>query len=273
MPDIRQTLIQSVYKLLRPLVRVMLKHGVSFNEFAEIAKRAFVDVADKEFLIDGRKQSVSRVCVLTGMHRKDVNRLLSERESDTWDIEPLGRAARVIGGWLSDDRFLSKSGRPVILPFDGEEESFSQLVKLYSGDMPARAILDELKRSGAVDVTETGKLKLVSEAYIPYQTDAQMLQLMGVSTEDLLSTIAHNMSHPPEQSRLQLAVSYDNLSAETVREFKCMAEAESLALLKRYNSWLAARDRDNPHATTNEEGGEKVRAGLGIYYIENTDKL
>lgn len=269
MSDTRNVLIQAVLTLLRPLVRVLLKHGVSYGEFAEIAKRAFVDVADKEFQIPGRKQTVSRVCVLTGMHRKDVNRLLAESEEGDFHVEPLGRAARVIGGWLSDPRFMSKSLRPNVLAFDGEDDSFSKLVKLYSGDMPARAVLDELKRSGAVSVTETGKLKLVTEAYVPHDTDEEMIRLMGDASYDLLSTISYNMNNSPEESRLQLAVTYDNLSPETVKEFKIMVEKDAMNTLKRYNAWLGERDADGPIGVSGSETFLPVRAGLGVYYIED----
>ncbi len=283
MSEIRASLIQSVFKLLRPLVRVLLQQGLSYAEFAEIAKKAYVDVAEKEFQIPGRKQSIARICVLTGIHRKDVNRLLAEQSSGEWHIEPLSRAARVIGGWLSDSHFLNKAGRPDLLPFDGEAGSFSQLVKRYSGDMPARAVLDELKRAKAVEVTDTGKLKLVSEAYVPVALDDQILQVLGMAGSDLLNTIGYNLTAPPNGSRLQLSVAYDRLSPEVVREFKQMAEKDALNTLKRYNAWLAERDADNPDLPssapdprapgTRESDSPMMRAGLGMYYFEEPASL
>ncbi len=186
MDRIQNTLAHAVFKLLRPLARILLKHGISYGEFAEIAKMSFVDVAEKEFLIEGRKQSVSRVCVLTGIHRKDVNRLRDRLLDDDIDLEPLGRAARVIGGWLSDTEFQTKAGRPAQLPFDGDTASFAALVKRYSGDMPVRAVLDELKRAGTVDVSQTGKLKLITEGYVPKKSGEQLIQVLGICAGDLL---------------------------------------------------------------------------------------
>lgn len=273
MQDLRSILIQSVFKLLKPLVRVLLQQGLSYAEFAEIAKKAYVDVAEKEFEIPGRKQSVARICVLTGIHRKDVNRLLEENETGSWQIEPLSRAARVIGGWLSDPHFLTKAGRPDLLSFDGEEPNFSLLVKRYSGDMPARAVLDELKRANAVEVTDTGKLKLVSEAYVPVELDEQILQVLGLAGSDLLNTLSYNLSAPKNKSRLQLSVAYDRLTPEVVAEFKRMAEKDALETLHRYNAWLAARDADNPDAPPPAEGTVFKRAGLGMYYFEEITEL
>ncbi len=272
MSKIRNSLVHAVFKLLRPLVRILLKHGISYPEFAEVAKLAYVDVAEKEFPIEGRKQSVSRVCVLTGIHRKDVNKLLVQLTQQSIDLEPLSRAARVIGGWLSDDEFKTKAGRPAQLPFEGDIGSFSTLVKRYSGDMPMRAVLDELKRAGSVIVSQTGKLKLVTEGYVPTQSDEQLIQVLGVCTNDLLNTMSHNLTENNGQSRLQLSVAYDNLSKETVTEFKALCEQDSHRLINKYNAWLSERDQDSldhlsPQINVNDD---PHRAGLGIYYFEDS---
>ena len=68
-------LFAALLKLLRPLVRILLRNGVSHRTFAEIAKWGYVDVAHQEFGLEGRKQSISRVSVLTGLSRKEVMRV------------------------------------------------------------------------------------------------------------------------------------------------------------------------------------------------------
>ena len=271
MSSIRNSLVHAVFKLLRPLVRILLKHGISYPEFAEIAKLAYVDIAEKEFPIEGRKQSVSRVCVLTGIHRKDVNKLLQQLSEQKINLEPLSRAARVIGGWLSDKEFMTKSGRPAQLPFEGMDGSFATLVKRYSGDMPVRAVLDELKRAGSVELGQTGKLKLVTGGYVPTQCDEQLIQVLGICTSDFLNTMSHNLDEKNEVSRLQLAVAYDNLSQKTVKEFKALCEQDSHRLINKYNAWLSERDQDNPDGSipNAQNSTNRFRAGLGIYYIED----
>ncbi|MEA3232214.1 MAG: DUF6502 family protein, partial [Thermodesulfobacteriota bacterium] len=55
----------AVIRLLRPLVRILLRNGVSYRTFSDLAKWVYVDVASKEFGIKGRKQSTSRISVVT----------------------------------------------------------------------------------------------------------------------------------------------------------------------------------------------------------------
>ena len=71
----RKTLALTILKLLRPLVRVLLKNGVSYGEFTELAKQSFVMTAELDYRPDSRKQSVSRIAMMTGITRKEVSRI------------------------------------------------------------------------------------------------------------------------------------------------------------------------------------------------------
>src|SRR3569623_3819695 len=119
-PGSNKALSAAVLRLLRPLVRLVVRNGVSYGAFADLAKWVYVDVSNKEFGVVGRKQTDSRISVLTGLTRKDVARLKGiDAPDDTAAAEQYHRAARVIGGWLRDARFLNKAGRPAALSFDG----------------------------------------------------------------------------------------------------------------------------------------------------------
>ena len=91
-----QVLSAAVIRILRPLVLILLRHGVSYGTFAELTKWVYVDVALKEFGIPRRKQSTSRVSILTGLSRKEVMRVRrlsrpTDRESAERFLELLAR--------------------------------------------------------------------------------------------------------------------------------------------------------------------------------------
>src|SRR6516225_1639212 len=54
-------------RLLRPLVRLMLKHSFSYSAFEAVAKRVYAECAMEDFALPGRKPSVSRAAILTGL--------------------------------------------------------------------------------------------------------------------------------------------------------------------------------------------------------------
>src|SRR5512140_1048053 len=187
-----KALSAAVASLLRPLVRLLLRNGIPYRTFSDIAKRVYVDVAMEEFGIPGRKQSKSRVSILTGLSRKEVLRVRRlPSQDDLGAADMYNRAARVIGGWVRDPRFHPESGHPKDLPFDGDASCFRELVKRYSGDAPARAVLDELLRVGAVERTPEGKIRLVERSYIPKTGGIEKIGILGVDTSDLIATIDH----------------------------------------------------------------------------------
>ena len=256
----------AVLRILRALIRVLLRYGMPFDGFTELAKRVYIEVAVKDFEIPGRKQSISRISTLTGIYRREVSRIMELPEIDDSDVTARhNRAARVIGGWLHDPDYSDGKGQARILELAGDMPSFSHLVRKYSGDIPGRAILDELTRVGAIEQDKQGKIHLLSRAYVPRHGEADMLAILGMDTADFLSTIDHNLQHAETDNRLQLKVVYDNLPEEAINEFKTLASRRGRDLLEEFNAWLAERDRDsNPDS----EGTGRVRAGLGVYYFE-----
>lgn len=252
-------------RLLRPLVRILLRHGVSFGSFSEVARRVFVEVASRDFAIEGRKQSIARIATLTGLTRKEVSRLLGEGPiTDAATAERHNRAARVIGGWLRDTEFCTSTGEPRALTMAGEG-SFPMLVKRYSGDMPPRAVLDELLRVGAVEQDAGGRIALRARAYVPSGSEVDQLHMLGTDVGALIETIDNNLAPDDRAPRFQRKVLYDNVPDEALEAFRALAAQRGETLLSELNEWLARHDRD---ATPGAGGRGRNRAGLGIYYFE-----
>jgi hypothetical protein len=260
----------AVLRILRPLVRLLLRYGVPFGTFSDLAKRVYVEVALDEFGIPGRKPSHSRASVLTGLSRKEVLRVTRlDRPADAETGERYHRAARVIGGWVRDARFHDGTGNPAPLPVEGEGATFHALVKEYSGDVPHRAILDELLRVGAAQRTADGKVRLLARAYIPVQGDEEKMEILGTDTAFLVETIGHNLRAEPGKAFFQRKTMYDNLPDEAVEELREELARRAEAFLEQADRRMAERDRDvNPKAA----GTGRRRAGIGIYWFEDEGK-
>ncbi len=262
---INRALMSAVSGILKTLIRVLLRYGVPFQAFADLAKRVYVEVAREDFGIPGRKPTTSRVAVLTGLTRKDIQKLIESASGpDTDAAERYSRAARVVSGWIRDRDFSGADAQPFSLPLDGANGTFADLVRRYSGDMPPRAMLDELLRVGAVEKLEDGRVRLVARAYIPRTSNSDKLAILGSDVADLIDTIDHNLQYA-EDPRFQRKLMYDNLSREGVAKFRELSAARAQGLMEYLDSWLSQHDRDvNP--TT--EGTGRMRAGLGIFYFE-----
>jgi hypothetical protein len=261
---VHDTLSGAVLRILRSLARVLIRHGLPFDAFVDLAKRAYVDVALADFALPNRKPSISRVSVLTGLTRKEVQRLADPQpDADREQLARHNRAARVVAGWVRDADFRAGE-TPRALTLDGED-GFAELVRRYSGDVPPRAVLDELLRVGTVERLDDGKLQLLSRVYIPRNSDLGKLTILGSDVAWLIETIDHNLSHGDSTPRLQRKVMYDNLPVEALPEFRATATQHAQEVIELLDQWLSRHDRDaNPRV----RGSGRMRAGVGIFCFE-----
>lgn len=263
---VHTALVTAISRILRPLVRLLLRHEIPFGVMADVVKQVYIDVAIQEFGLPGRKQTTSRVAILTGLSRKEVARLQRLPRGDDHAVrQQYNRAARVISAWVRDPEFHDASGQPVSLPVEGSPPSFGVLVRRYSGDMPMRAILDELLRVGAVEQLADGRLRLLARSYVPAAGEVEKLGILGTDVADLIATIDWNLQRPPADAYFQRKVQYDNLPSEVMSQLHGEIRARAQALIEQLDRWMAAHDRDvNPTV----QGTGRKRAMLGIYYFE-----
>jgi hypothetical protein len=267
-PRVGQALTAAVERVLRPLFRILLRNHMSFKAFVDIAKHVYVDVAAEDFGIPGKKTSVSRVALLSGLTRKEVQRLLEAPVVDDAEAgERYNRAARVVAGWIRDAEFSDADGNPKVLTLQdgGGRSSFAELVRRFSGDIPFRAVLDELLRVGVVEKAGDETIRLKTRAYVPESGDADKLNILGTDVSDLVATIEHNLQHGAADPFFQRKVMYDNVPVEALQEFRRMSGAQAQSLLERLDKWLSQHDRDTRPGTG---GTGQVRTGIGIYYFE-----
>ena len=267
MQDAKITLVlaKAILRMLRPLARILLRFEVSHGEFAELSKRSYVDAVYRYFSIPNRKKTYSRAAVLTGLNRKDVVRLASLGEDEVVQNKgTINRATRVVGGWLSDADFLDNH-QPKVLPLKGPGASFESLVARYSGDISARAILDELVRVGVVTKPDKHTVNLNHHGYIPENSEQEKIAILSTHVADLLSTAAHNLTCEKKDTRFQRQVTYEDLPESVIADFQQYSYEKNLELLLDFNQWLAAKKESVKPAPGELTG----RVGVGIYFFRN----
>jgi hypothetical protein len=265
----RGLVLAACRRALRPVIRLLLRHGVMQRDFAELCKELYVDIATADYGLQGRPTNVSRTALLTGLDRKDVKRLREQIAGHTAEPPHRGRQdrlARVLSGWYQDSEFLA-AGAPRELPLtaDGGAPSFAALVHRYGGDIPASVLLKELKRAGAV-VENGEQLRAVRRYYMPATTDAAAVQRAGSVLEDVGNTVVHNLSPAGKASRFEGRATNPLVAASAVREFHAFLEQRGQRFLEDVDAWLSAHEA----APGNEEA--TTRVGVGVYLIQDSTK-
>lgn len=271
---VRLGLLSAYRRLLQPLVRILIRNGVSYNEFNEVLKSVFVEVAERDFNIPGRKPSQSRVAILTGFSRKEVARQKAILEGDgpLEAASNLNRVTRVLVGWHSDPDYTGPYGMPIELPFEATSgPSFAELVRRHSGDMAPKAMLDELVRVGAVDRSNAGTLKVLMRAYIPESLNADALERFGEVVCNFINTYEFNMEKPaPGAGRFERIVfADDGLRLNLMPAFDKLVRLKGQQLLIELDNWLSAQELSSGAKNQDQT---RIRTGVGIYHFIEEDK-
>ena len=264
--SVKTGLLVAYSKLLRPLVRILLRHGVTYAELSEVVKTVYVAVAALEFRVPGKKMSKARIAIVTGLTRKEVQRIaeIDDREKGGHKTN-LSRIGRVLSGWHTDPEFTGPYGMPLELRYDSEvagDETFVRLVQRYSGDMTPRAMLDELLRVGAVLETDQNWFKVVRREYVPHTLAPDFLERVGRGVHNFVHTIEMNMQKSgPGKGRFERTVRPDTgIRAQDLPLFDQYVRQRSQALLEDIDNWLTKLEEPT-------KKDEVIQTGVGIYHF------
>lgn len=268
--QIKDTILGAFRQLLRPLVRILLRNGISWAEYAETAKTVFVEVAAKDFGLDGQRQSASRIAILTGLTREEVERVTAElSQRGHASHANLNRVGRVLAGWHQDPDFTGPYGLPLELDIEGGPGSFAELVGRYTDDMPAKAMLDELDRIGAITVLGGTRVRVLTRSYIPAQTDPAIAQFMGVALRDLAETLDYNLNPEIEGGYFERRVwTPAGIDPRDMPEFDALVHEKGQQFLETLDNHLTARETES-EALSPEA---KIRVGVGIYLFSDAHR-
>jgi len=275
MPNsVKAGLLSAFRVVLRPLVRILLRQGISFAEFADILKAVYVEVAVSDFKVEGKRSTKSRIAVITGLTRKEVSRVIEVAGTEKEGAgSNLNRVARVLAGWHTDPDFIGPYGMPQEIRYEEEGLStvtFSKLVRRYSGDMSPRSMLDELMRVGVVIETEPGWLKVLRRDYEPQSLAQDSFERIGEVVKNFIDTVDFNLQkEEPGRGRFERIVySPEGIKNEDLDRFGKYVNERCQGLLEEIDNWIAQLDLPGK-----DDKQDVTYTGVGIYhYIERPDE-
>ena len=264
MSDGKGTVLAALRLLIRPVARILLRAGVTWQELASVVKAAYVEVATEDFGIRGRPTNISRVAILTGLTRKEVRRLRDLlEEQDPEVFSRMNSATRVLSGWHQDKGYVDVQGEPLPLPATGDYGSFASLCNKYSGGVAAATMLKELKTVGAVEEGKDGLLTVKMRTYMPTMQDPARMLSSGSVLEDMGYTVAYNLRRDEDEpGRFERRATNTRMPAKALPRFREFVELEGQAFLERVDAWLTENEaKDGAESKT-------IRLGMGAYWIE-----
>lgn len=268
-----QTLLSSLAAMIRPIVRLLLKGGVGYSEFSNVAKSVFVDVATREYGLRGRPTNASRVSAITGISRKQVSQLRRAGGVEKWtpsmETSPVNS---ILHFWHHDPEFCEAPGRPRALVSEGKG-SFAALVAKYGGDIPVGAIRASLIRAGSASEDAQGRISARESYFFPTKFNDDFIRGIAFAFGNLGSTLVHNANLRQEndstreeqiqRSRIERTVWSDHLSDDDIIAFKAWVRARAEDFVLDANQWVGQHEQPRDAWTDDDR-----TVGVGIYYFE-----
>lgn len=258
-------LLKALHAVMRPIVRLLLRKGMTYPFFADMLKGVFVAVASQEFRLSGAEPSDSRITLLTGVHRKDVRRLREQGgEVEAPLPEEISFGAHLVSVWLNQAPFCASRGVPLPLPrraSAGGACSFDGLVASVSKDIRARVVLDEWRRLGIVRLDDEGMVHLETAAFVPTRGFDEKAAYFGHNIHDHAAAAVHNLTTAGKPF-FERSVHYNALSPKGVAELESAVHRDGMNALLAFNELASSLEKRDELTV---EPRQRITVGLYFY--------
>jgi hypothetical protein len=271
---VQKTFLLSLASILRPIIALALKFGLSSKEFKEVVSAVFITVASEDYGVRGRPANISRISVLTGISRKEIRKTIDNSTIPRWSPEmEASPASAVLHHWHYDSEYCYSPGCPRPLPPDGNG-SFAEMVRRYAGDVPIGAMRTALERANVVVVDDAGLLSATNRFLHPSEFDEDFVRTIGYSIQNVASTVAYNASlvhsgvlSPDMNDRLGRFERFawsSNLDADTAEIFRHWVRRAGTEFLVHADNWMG--ERQIPKSEW--EANDSPTVGVGVYFFQ-----
>ncbi len=265
--DRENIFLNAARRILRALVRLFVRQGISYTQLLELLKELYVKEVEQALVRNGERCTQSRISIISGVHRKDVKRLLEMDDGTTRPPKKVSITSRLLSVWSGDPAYTDDDGNPRPLPRTDENSgiSFDQLVSNEISDVRPRAILDEWVQRELVEIDENGLIHLKLESTFPAKDMEEKLHYLGKNTSDHIAACDHNI-HQTGPSYPERSVFFDGLSSDSVDKLQQSASNWAQKSLRALNAEaldLAKKD--------DETDNHCERFTFGVYFYREDE--
>lgn len=263
--SIKGCLLAAVRHLLIPVARVLIRNGIPYGDFEEIARHAFAKAGESVLMERDMRTTVSRLSLMTGLPRRELKRILSRPPQLTpFALGDWNAAARVLHAWHTKSPFvLVPFGVPMDLEFESDETrtTFVELVRIHVSDADPTEVLSELIASGSVRQDERGFLHAVSRTYVTGNLSEDQIKYAARAARRFLDTLDVNLTKDGRTTgRFERNVVADKgIPMRCYGDFVSYVRSTMQKTLEEIDEWIAVHGQPNPHEPV-------YWTGVGMYH-------
>ena len=261
--------LQALRRVLRPIIRLMIRVGIRYDEFADVARGAYVESAVRDGIGEIKHATRDQIAWATGISRERVDHYIESTKPLPVDgIAPISLMSEVLHRWYTDPQYQGPSGVPLEIEINAASApSFHDLVKQIDAEAAPEPVLEELLRAGAVTHSGAQRVRAVTRCFIWPKGAFPLFQYFGVTLAQLIETHEHNLTcTDAKKKRLERSVFAERgLSERLLPSFHAFAKDRADQFLTDLDDWLGGL----AHSLA-KETGPRMEAGVDVYFYVET---
>jgi hypothetical protein len=273
--SVKRNLLAAFRHLLKPLVRIAIRNGVAFPDFAGALQDAYVNVASTELRGSGRVPTADAISVMTEVIPEDVRMVMgSHVDAKVTEADSkINAAARILVGWHTDRDYIGPYGLVRDLQFSGSRAAgkkdaigFLELTQRYCPEIPARALLDELIRTGCVQDLGNEYFRAITRSYVPEQLSTESIRRFAQVVHNVTETLEVNLRRSVRGTgRIERTIFADyGLPRNEIAAFDKYVRERGQLFADDIDNWFSERSR--------QRLDDVIFTGIGIYhYVVNEE--
>jgi Family of unknown function (DUF6502) len=259
----RDHLLYAFRRVLRPLIRILVRSGVRYDEFLELVRGVYVETAVRDGLGERSAPTRAKISVSTGVPRRDVDRFIDNDGA----LPPVTKSlaatlSEILNKWHTDPQFVGPYGIPLELEVNSQKNrSFIELVNAVDSSANAHDVLDELMRFRAVVWSGDTHVRTISRACIPVEEmSPAQIELFGNALTRLSNTLQFNLDRLNVEKRLERSVISDRgLPSTVIPVFEKHVRERVSELLIELDNWLSQ------YSVEDQQGTGFERVGVAVF--------
>lgn len=262
---VKDAVIEACKEAIRPLIRLCIKHGISFQELTDALRYVFVDSVKEDYLC-GEDKSPARIAVMSGIPRNVVAGIQDTEPESKGIAARMSAAVQVLSAWHADPDFTGPYGIPLELPFRSES-GFEGLASRYGNGLAVAEIFEDLVRAGCISRGKNGTVKVLRRSYLSGNIDPASVGYAGRCLRTLAETLEFNIEKQDSRDKRfqRQVISTLGIRDSDLPAFNELVKEAGQKFLEDLDAWTTEREKalKNLEKVPNEI--PRVYPGVGLY--------
>ena len=264
----RAVFLDALEESLRPLMRVVFRYGVTYQELLEVMRALYIYSLRDRAEANEQVPTASRLALMAGITKGEVKDLF-ERRAIKAQLRAqanvrLDQLTMLLGKWHDDPQFSTPYGAPLDLSLTGRDsfKSFDELLAASGTELGREEAIEALLTNKCAEIHSASFIRCVSRSYFPKGKDLSRVARLARLGKAVNSTYVHNLFREGDEPSFFEAslISDFPLSLHGRNSVLRQVRDDGQEFINGFDRWISSKQSDF-------EGRDGERYGVTAFFF------